>query len=478
MSFTSGEYFLFLIVVFFGYWLTAERRRGRTALLLAANYLFYLHAGVVPLLTLFAVSTIGFCVGLRLPTAAVWRRRALLGVSVAAPLGALCVFKYANFFIGSSAAGLSVLGLALPETALAVVVPLGISFFTFQSIAYVVDVYRKDAEPTSSYLDYLAFVSFFPTIVAGPILRARQLLPRLGERTELDPDTGARALLLIAVGLVKKIAVADYLSANFVDRVFDFPARFSSLEVLVAIYAYALQIYADFSGYSDIAIGSAMLLGFRLPANFNAPYRSRSLDEFWRRWHISLSTWLRDYVFFSLVGRRPRRTIVLYSALVATMLVGGLWHGPSWTFVFWGLMHGIGLVAVRAYGAFRRAWGTVANEGHLPSAWRATLGTVAVFHFVCLTWVFFRSESVTQALSVLHQVGSLTADASNLPLGVLVVIGAGYLAHWVPDRAFETAVRAFASLPSPAQAGVLLAIGLGLYHVASSDVVPFIYARF
>ena len=475
MLFTSGTYYVFLMAVFFVYWAVAARARSRVVTLVIASCFFYAMAGGRAFLLLVAISAIDFTITrLMVRCDDTTKRRRLLFISLATDIGALCVFKYASFFIESVSGGLSLLGIAVPDSRLNMVAPIGISFFILQSMAYVIDVYRKDAEPARSYADYLAFVSFFPTIVAGPILRAKQLLPQLRARLMLDSATGGRALFLIAIGLIKKIAIADYLSANLVDRVFDFPERFSSLEVVAAVYGYALQIYADFSGYSDIAIGSAMLLGFTLPVNFNAPYRALDLPDFWRRWHISLSTWLRDYVFFSIAGRRARNARVLYGGLVVTMLVGGLWHGPAWTFVLWGLLHGIGLVAVRAWASFRKRFGLAKRTG----GWSRFVSVVITFHFVCFAWIFFRAETVERAIAVLSQLLSFTADTSNLALSLVMVIALGFIAHWLPDGWFAVARDGFVRLPAPVQACALFVMALGLYFVASSDLAPFIYSRF
>jgi D-alanyl-lipoteichoic acid acyltransferase DltB (MBOAT superfamily) len=475
MLFTSGTYYVFLIAVFFVYWAFAWRIRLRIALLLAASCFFYAMAGGPALLLLVAISAIDFTTSrLMVRFDDQTKRRRLLFISLTTDIGALCLFKYAGFFIESVSGGLSLLSIAVPDARPNIVAPLGISFFIFQSLAYVIDVYRKDAEPARSYADYLAFVSFFPTIVAGPILRAKQLLPQLRARLMLDSTTGGQALFMIAIGLIKKIAIADYLSANLVERVFDFPERFSSLEVLAAIYGYALQIYADFSGYSDIAIGSAMLLGFTLPVNFNAPYRALDLPDFWRRWHISLSTWLRDYVFFAIVGPRARNARVLYGGLVVTMLVGGLWHGPAWTFVLWGLLHGVGLVTVRAWMSLRKRLGLTKRI----SRWSRFVSVVITFHFVCFAWIFFRAETVDRAIAVLSQLLSFTADTSNLALPLVMVIALGFIAHWLPDGWVAIARGGFVRLPAPVQACALFVVALGLYFVASSDVVPFIYSRF
>ncbi|HKP12143.1 MAG TPA: MBOAT family O-acyltransferase [Blastocatellia bacterium] len=475
MLFTNGTYYVFLIAVFFAYWAVANRARWRVGLLVAAGVLFYwINAGRA-LALLIAISVIDFTTARLMARAAGKRqRRLLLAVSLIADIGALCFFKYANFFLESAAGAAQAVGLHATAPHLDIVAPLGISFFVFQSLAYVIDVYRKDGEPAKRYLDYLAFVAFFPTMLAGPILRARDLLQRLRERVTLDNAAGAQALFLIAVGLTKKIAIADYLSANLVERVFDFPERFSSLEVLAAVYGYALQIYADFSGYSDIALGSALLLGLRLPANFNAPYRAASLPEFWRRWHISLSTWLRDYVFFSIAGRRARNVGVLYGGLVVTMLVGGLWHGPTWTFVVWGLLHGTGLVAARAWEKARKRFSLVAGE----SRWPRLMAALLTFHFVCFAWIFFRAESLAAAFGVLKQLAALSLDTANLAAPVVGIIALGFASHFLPDRWWHSSQSVFARMPTAAQASLLFALAVGLYFVASSDFVPFIYSRF
>ncbi len=471
MSLTSGHYYAFLIALFFVYWALASRPAARVAVLVLASFAFYAPAGYVPVGLLCAVAVVDYAVSRRMArTTSRGVRRALLSISLAFDIGALCTFKYADFFAQTATDLFVALGFVAPGIHVRFVAPLAISFFIFQSVGYVVDVYRG-GRPAERMIDYLAFVAFFPTIVAGPILRARDLLPKLRAPLALDSETGARALLLVVVGLTKKIVIADYLAANLVDRVFDFPARYSSIEVLTGVYAYALQIYADFSGYTDIAIGSALLLGFALPANFDAPYRSRSLPEFWRRWHISLSTWLRDYVFFPMSGGRRAGAMRLYAAVVVTMLLGGLWHGPNWTFVLWGLLHGLGLAAARAVEAAR---------GRRPSQSRlgAAIATVATFHFVCATWIVFRAESVGDAVAVVRQLGALTTDVSNLPMPVLGILALGFAAHWMPESAFDRCAGAYARLPAFAQAVALLAVAAGLSYVASTDVVPFIYAQF
>lgn len=455
MSFTSTTYFIFLIAVFFAFWLT--KPKWRVGLLLLASVIFYASAGIKPLILLAAIAMSDFWIARLIHLCERPRvRKWLLFTSLFIDVGTLCFFKYAVFF------------------ELNVIVPLGLSFFIFQSIAYVVDVYRKTTEPAQNIPEYFAFLSFFPSIVAGPINRVQQLLPQLHHSVSLTAEQGGAALFLIAIGLIKKIAIADYLRTNFVDRVFDFPERYSSLEMLAAIYGYAVQIYADFSGYSDVAIGSALLLGITLPMNFNAPYRALNLPEFWRRWHITLSTWLRDYVFFSITSLRKRSVALLYVGLIATMLIGGIWHGAAMTFVIWGLLHGVGLAIVRGWETLRKRFGwQTAN-----SIWSSIGAAFVTFHFVCITWIFFRAESFAQAFGVFRSLGTFTTNTENLPLPILLIIAFTFAAQWLPNNWSHHLQRAFVWLPAPAQATLLAGLAMGLYLIASSDIVPFIYARF
>jgi alginate O-acetyltransferase complex protein AlgI len=387
------------------------------------------------------------------------------------------------------------------------ILPLGLSFITFRSLSYVIDVYRGQIKPTRSYLDYLTFVAFFPTIIAGPIVRAADLLPQFRLRPELSGEQGTQAILLIMIGLIKKIAIADFLGNNLVDRVFDQPQLYSSLETLVAIYGYALQIYCDFSGYSDIAIGSALLLGFRLPLNFNSPYRARDLRDFWRRWHITLSTWLFDYVFVSLGGLRKRR-FNLYRNLVLTFLVGGLWHGAAWTFVIWGGLHGLGLSLNHWWSGRRRPSNRHSFRGEhhppvqaavteselaqdastvgqrrtpnvrrIPRWWSKAIGVFVTFHFVCLTWVVFRAESLAGAWQVLKRLGALQFAAGNLSRPILLVLLVAWLSHWSPETVTARVDKAWTWLPAPIQAVVILFVAIGLYYVSGAEA-QFIYGNF
>ncbi len=473
MQFTNINYFIFLIAVFFAFWLT--KPKWRIGLLAIVSIIFYVQAGIKPLILLAAVALLDFFIAQKIyRTEENRKRKFLLATSVLVDIGILCFFKYANFFIESGGSILALGGFKFNPTFQQIIQPLGLSFFIFQSIAYVVDVYRKTTPPSESILEYFAYLSFFPSIVAGPINRAKQLLPQFRNTLPLTSEQGGQALFLIAIGLIKKIAIADYLRANFVDRVFDFPERYSSLEMLAAVYAYAVQIYADFSGYSDVAIGSALLIGIVLPINFNAPYRAQDLPEFWRRWHITLSTWLRDYVFFSITKLRPRSSAVLYSGLIATMMIGGLWHGAAWTFVIWGLLHGVGLAVARKFETIRKNW----NWYNPNSFWIRISGAFLTFHFVCVTWIFFRAESFSQAKEVFRSLSAGTTNLANLPIPIVVIIVLTLATNWLPENWWQRLQGGFDWLPAPVQAALLAGLAMGLYQIASSDVVPFIYAKF
>jgi alginate O-acetyltransferase complex protein AlgI len=474
MFFTSGKYMIFLAVVFFAYWLLATpRRRVPVLFLLVASYYFYALWNPRFLALLFFISTVDFLTARWIgASASARRRKLLLGASVLADIGALFTFKYFNFFSSSLTELLGRFGWHASPVLLHVIWPLGLSFFTFRSLSYVIDVYRKTMKPTESYLDYLAFVSFFPTIVAGPVVRAKELLPQFRERPALTSEEAGQAIFLIMLGLVKKIAIADYLANNLVGRVFDQPQLYSSVETLFGVYGYALQIYCDFSGYSDIAIGSALLLGFKLPLNFNSPYRAQNLPDFWKRWHITLSNWLTDYVYFSIGGLR-KRPFNLYRNVVLTMLIGGLWHGAAWTFVVWGGMHGLGLAVNRWWENRRRA----KKQRPRQEWWIKALCIFATFHFVCLTWVFFRASSLQQAWDVLSRLGALKFETANLAWPVMAVLGLGFLSHWFPKDALDRVRRGWMWLPAPVQAAFILTLSVGLYYLSSVEV-QFIYGNF
>ena len=453
----SSTYFIFVAAVFFAYWAAPRTRLLRLGVILLANYYFCARYGLFYLALIPACGTADFLVGLglmRFRHAAV--RRLLVGVSVAVNLALLVASRHMGAVIGP-------LGWDW-------VFPLGLSFYTFQALTYTLDLYRRDADGTTSLLAHLSAVSFFPTLQAGPITRVSELIRQFAERHPLDRAEGGRALFLIGLGLLKKACIADFLAENFVNRVFDTPKLYSGAEVLLAVYAYSLQLYFDFSGYTDIARGSAQLLGIHLPPNFDWPYRSANLTEFWRRWHISFSNWLRDYLYFSLPGKRTK--IMPYLNLVITMLLGGLWHGLTWTFAIWGLLHGAGLAATRAYMVWR------GRRTEPPVAWRHALAVFGTWQFVCLTWIFFRAASVTNALDILGRVASLSVSFENVTAlfaAAMLLAGATF---FLPKQWHARAMESFAACPFYVHAGALAAVALVLRYWSAGGNAAFVYSRF
>jgi len=469
MLFNSLEYAILLSVVFVAYFGLAQIGALRLLVLLAASYLFYAWWSPYYLVLIIASSMLDYWVGGAMHHQRdERRRRRLLLVSLVGNLGLLAVFKYFNFFSDSVALALTHFGLPAQRLHLDVVIPVGISFYTFQSLSYTIDIYRRQLEPVQGPLRFLVFVAFFPQLVAGPIVRAADFLPQLIPLPTLSVNQAGRGLFWIGVGLVKKVVIADLLAVNLVDRVFEMPVRYTSAELLCGVYGYALQIYCDFSAYSDIAIGSALLLGLSLPMNFNAPYRARNLQDFWRRWHISLSTWLRDYLYITLGGSRGSAWAT-YRNLILTMLLGGLWHGAGWTFVAWGALHGVGLALTRAVQRGQRA---------APRRWLQPLMILITFHYVCLGWIFFRASSFAHAWDVLAGLGQLTGGTANVSPLLWGVLAAGALTHLVPDRWVERGRDLVVWLPAPVQGLLLVGVVIVVRLARTTEVVPFIYFQF
>jgi alginate O-acetyltransferase complex protein AlgI len=457
MLLTSPAYFAFLGLLFFAYWPAARWRLSSLTLVLFANLLFYAKWDVWYLALVPAASTVDFLVGLGLDaTERADRRRLLVSASILINVGLIASLKY----------------LPIVHAAWSWVLPLSLSFYAFQSMTYTIDVYRRDAKPTRSYLAYLCCSTFFPTTIAGPITRISTLLRQFEQLPRaLTAADGSRALFLIGLGLMKKFLIADYLADHLVNRIFDTPKLYSGAEVLTAVYAYSLQLYYDFSGYTDIAIGSALLLGIKLPANFNRPYAAVNLAEFWRRWHITLSNWLRDYLYFSLPGLRSRWKIFTYSNLVITMALGGLWHGASINFLIWGVLHGLGLAGLRWYQTRRKPATIISNS--VP--W---LSALATFHFVAFAWIFFRAANLESARDVLARIASLTPSLANVTPSFLFVLVLAAAAHFIPKTWYEASVRGFTATPAYVQAAAMAVLVIAIEYVANTGAVPFIYTRF
>jgi alginate O-acetyltransferase complex protein AlgI len=475
MLFPTVQFAAFFVVVFLGNWLLMQHPKPWRWFILAASYFFYgfwdwrftgLLAGATIVNQFFAV---------RIRAARSQRaRRWYLAGALAADLGVLGFFKYYGFLITSVTSTLEAMGIEPNLPLLEIVLPIGISFFTFQAMSYVIDVSRDRIQP-ARWLDFAVYLSFFPHLVAGPIVRGSEFLPQLyPPRHPRHLDSG-RAFYLIFIGLAKKIVIADFLASHLVDQVFAGPGLHTSVEVLFGIYAYAVQIYADFSAYSDIAIGLALLLGFRFPENFNAPYTALSITDFWRRWHMTLSRWLRDYLYVPLGGNR-RGPLLTYRNLMLTMLLGGLWHGAAWRFVVWGGLHGVWLALERGVTERRRARGIAP----LPdTALLRALKRLATFHLVCLAWVFFRADSLDTALEVLARLFTGWGGATTLVTpAVVVAIAVGIGSQYVPRFAVDRGLAVFTRL-RPAVQGVALAFALMIIDALGPEgVAAFIYFQF
>ena len=397
MSFASAP-FLVLFAAMLAAQLLVRPSRARQWILLAGSYVFYGWWDWRFCFLMFGLTLVAFLTGLGM---ARWprRRRALCAAGVAAPLVVLGVFKYANFFVESFCA---VFGIAQPG-ALNIILPVGISFYTFQSLSYTIDVYRGKLPVCRDLMRFSLYIAFFPQLVAGPIVKAADFLPQLEEDRRPTRAGVWAGLNLFAWGMFKKVVLADHLSV-FVDQVFATPAAFDSLTVFLAVLSYAMQIYFDFSSYSDMAIGCARTLGYELQRNFDLPYVSRNVSEFWKRWHISLSSWLQQYLYIPLGGNRKGRART-YLNLMITMVLGGLWHGAGANFILWGALHGAALVV-------HKIWHRAHPNAH--GGLRRWLSILATFAFVCLCWVFFRAQTLSQAAQVLQKLFVWTDGVRHL----------------------------------------------------------------
>jgi alginate O-acetyltransferase complex protein AlgI len=477
MLFPTIDFAIFFGIVFILNWLVAPFPKWWKAFIIVASYVFYAWWDW-RFIFLLAVSTVTTIAGGRLVYRAVADgvRRFWLIATVAAELGLLVWFKYYGFLYNSVDNALHHLGLAALSAPMTVMLPVGISFFTFMGLSYVIDIFRRELEP-SPWLDVAVFVCFFPHLVAGPIVRGSELLPQIVRSQRRDPRRIdlPRAAYLIFGGLFKKVVLSSYISSAIVDPVFANPGLHSAPEVVFAVWGYAVQIYCDFSGYTDIAIGCALLLGFRFPENFNSPYAARSLQDFWRRWHMTLSFWLRDYLYIPLGGSKGSRW-TMYRNIMITMLLGGLWHGAAWTFVAWGGLHGVG----QCSGHWRRQRRTARGMSAQSDApWAVAWQRFATFQYVCLGWVFFRATSFSNAFDMLSRLASgwnLPSPLVTFPVLLTIAVGVG--TQYVPERFSAQAQDIFGRLRPVLQGTALAAILLAITTMGPPGVAPFIYFKF
>jgi D-alanyl-lipoteichoic acid acyltransferase DltB (MBOAT superfamily) len=363
-----------------------------------------------------------------------------------------------------------------------IILPVGISFFTFQTISYTFDIYRNKVKPVNNIIDFGFYVSFFPQLVAGPIVRAAEFVPQLYQKFKLSAREFSHALFLILNGLLKKMLISDYISINFVDRVFESPLSYSGFENAMAVYGYSLQIYCDFSGYTDIAIGVALLLGFRLPINFNSPYKAVNITEFWHRWHISLSSWLRDYLYIPLGGNRKgelRKNI----NLLITMLLGGLWHGAHLRFIIWGGIHGITLVIHKQWTRLMKYFNPNYKQLHTRSRTGNFLSVFFTFHVVTFAWIFFRAQNMHKAKQMISQIFTkfnfdlipkIIASYQEI-FGIILI---GFILHWLPDNFKEKYRGWFIKTPLAVKIIIVILVVFIIYQVKEAAIQPFIYFKF
>jgi len=409
MLFNSFRFLIFFPIVVIFYF--AIPHKYRWILLLAASYYFYMCWKAEYLLLIICSTLIDYYAGLqmgKMPEKE--KRRIYLILSLCANLGLLFTFKYFNFFNGSLRQAFQYLNIMYHVPSLKVLLPVGISFYTFQTLSYTIDVYRGDREPERHLGIFALYVSFFPQLVAGPIERSTRLLPQFFEKMEFDYQRVKDGLLLMAWGFFKKVVIADWV-AIFVNQVYNNPEFYPGLPSIVATYFFAFQIYCDFSGYSDIAIGAAQVMGYRLMLNFRRPYFSKSISEFWKRWHISLSSWFRDYLYFSLGGNRVKRAR-MYLNIFIVFLISGLWHGANWTFIVWGGLHGAYLLISRWTMQWRSKLHQILGLVKIPQVHRI-IKIAITFHLVLFSWIFFRANSISDAFLIIGNLFS-AFDVSTL----------------------------------------------------------------
>ena len=470
MLFSSGTFWALFLIFMPVYGVLRKRFWQMLVFVVAFSFYFYYKSSGWFVLLLASTSVLDWCLSrvMNRPGRSVLFRRCCVAVSLLTSLGILAYFKYANFFLWNISQMVNA-----NFQPLDLILPVGISFYTFQSVSYIIDVYKRRVEPTHTWLEYAFFLSFFPALVAGPIVRADYFLPQIRQNRHATRQEIYMGLWLIILGIVKKAVIADYI-AQYNDLIFQTPGGYSGFETLMGVIGYTMQIYCDFSGYSDMAIGIALIMGFKLAKNFNFPYKSRNLTDFWRRWHISLSTWLRDYIYIPLGGNR-KGTARTYLNNFATMLIGGLWYGAAWKFVFWGAMHGAGLAVHKA----GKPW-----LSRIPDVWPVrALSWFVTFAFVAALWVFFRADSWQDSVIVL---GSIFRDfspaylpafaaARTLWLILMLVI---VVAHCLPTGFWDKAAAWFVRSPWVAKLLIFIVTVQLVLELRSEDVTPFIYFQF
>lgn len=473
MLFNTGLFLVLFVIFMFLYLVVKGHRLLKMLLVIAFSLYFYYKSGSWCVYILCGVCVSDYALGrlLGVTRRDIWRRAIVL-LNVGVNVGMLVYFKYFNLLYEAFC---SIVSTSFDP--LDVILPAGISFFTFRSISYMVDVYRGDLEPCRNFLDYFFFLTFFPPLLAGPVVRARDMLGQIRENPSATREMISEGLFLIMTGLVKKVMIADYISANFVDRIFDNPALYSGFENLMGAIGFTVQLYCDFSGYSDMAIGLALLMGYRFKINFDAPFKSQSPTEFWRRWHISLSTWLRDYVYIPLGGNRHGRARAYLNQFL-TMVIGGFWHGASWMYVIWGAYHGLLLVAHKV---ISKVWKLPEGLAGRPEV--KVLNIAITFMLVVAGFTLFRAPDL-ETVAVMGQQIFGDFHLSVLPQfveGYILIVGAlvaSMAAHFTPRSWTTGTARVYEVMPVAFQAAILALVIFLVIQTRQSEIVPFIYLQY
>jgi D-alanyl-lipoteichoic acid acyltransferase DltB (MBOAT superfamily) len=485
MAFNSLEYAIFLVVVFLAFWAMSRFGAARLAMLTLASWLFYAASNPWFLTLLVASTVIDYFIAIWLDKQEDRRKRKLLLiVSLTSNLGLLAVFKYTNFFLEAGVATANLFGADLTFTRLDILLPAGISFYTFQTLSYTIDVYRRQLPVERDFLRFAFFVAYFPQLVAGPIVRAADFLPQLHKPSYLSRQQVSRALWLIGVGIIKKVCIADILGVNIVEKAWVDPTLVSSWDVIIALYAYTMQIYMDFSAYSDIAIGSALLFGYHLPDNFDRPYAAVSIQDFWRRWHKTLGSWLRDYLYYPLGGAKGSDARVYFNLFVTFVLIG-FWHGANINFLLYGVGHALAMITNRWWRKRREKAGGP-RKAEL-DAWGLIWRVFLTLHFVVLMRILFRSAdphfSSGEALEKAGQIVSRITDGAFSGVTVLtpwlaVLLIGSYIVHWTPRSWVEATFHGFRRLPFVAQGALLVAVLMIIANEIAGTSLPFEYFQF
>lgn len=487
LDFLSGNFWLFFAVVLLLFSATNKNTKLRNFILMCCSFFFYYKSSGMYLVVLLMSICIDFVLGNLIYKANnKSTKHWLIAACVIVNLSLLGFFKYAHFItesvnqlMGTSFEVVNFITLLSnvisgeTKDLTIIFLPVGISFYTFQSLSYAIDIYREEIKPVKTLLDYAFFVSFFPQLVAGPIVRASEFLPQIHKPFKLSNIEFTHAIYLILAGLAKKIIISDYISSNFVNRVFSTPNSFTGFENLAAIYGFSIQIYCDFSGYTDIAIGVALLMGFRLTLNFNKPYTALNITDFWRRWHMSLSRWLKDYLYISLGGNRKGK-FRTYLNLFLTMLLGGLWHGAHIKYIIWGALHGLALGVHKIWMKYLPTPNTDLYNG---------IAGIITFHFVAFCWIFFRADSVENVFLMLNQIvnnfqANLILDIISGYGNIFMVILLGYLLHFMPLNISQKAKNIFTQMPLILKAFTVCILVLIIYQFKTAEAQPFIYFQF